>query len=143
MLGKYTVGKKALKFGYKRYGIPGAVASGGAALLGYLAVKRALRSRTGRDDPASVIDPEAVKRVVDEKGVGAVTDPKSLGEVVDESRLNEGVGLDEVGSAAGSEADRMADDPDTVDIDVGDGDGDEEGEGTKSDDGGGPGDPAA
>ncbi|MFC4358565.1 hypothetical protein ACFO0N_11495 [Halobium salinum] len=112
MLGKYTVGKKALKFGYKRFGIPGAVASGGAALLGYLAVKRALNSRVRGGNAESAIDPDAVKRVVDEKGVGAVTDPGTLDEVVDEDRLDTDVDLDEVSDDAESEAENLRDEAD-------------------------------
>lgn len=112
MLGKYTVGKKALKFGYKRYGLPGAVASGGAALLGYLALKRALKSRVGGGNVESAIDPDAVKDVVDEKGVGAVTDPGTLDEVVDEERLDTDVDLGEVGDDAESETESLRDEAD-------------------------------
>lgn len=43
MIGAFTVGKKALLFGYKRYGIPGAILSGGIALAGYVAIRRAIR----------------------------------------------------------------------------------------------------
>ncbi|WP_293031669.1 hypothetical protein [Natronococcus sp.] len=42
MIGAFTVGKKVLLFGYKRYGIPGAIVSGAIFLAGYVAVRRAL-----------------------------------------------------------------------------------------------------
>ncbi len=110
MLGKYTLGKKALKFGYKRYGIPGAVASGGAALAGYVVVRRALRSSTDSDagDIASAVDAGAVKRAVEEKGLGAVTDRETLAAAVDREKLDGAVDMDEVQSAAAKESDEVA-----------------------------------
>jgi len=56
MIGAYTIGKKAVQFGYKRYGIPGAIATGGAALAGYLIVRRALKSSTNGGNVDSAID---------------------------------------------------------------------------------------
>lgn len=46
MIGMAAV-KKAAKHGYKRYGIPGAVVAGLAALLGIRFLKRKLRPNTG------------------------------------------------------------------------------------------------
>ncbi|PSQ08090.1 hypothetical protein BRC97_01560 [Halobacteriales archaeon QS_6_71_20] len=58
MIGAYTVGKRAVKFGYERYGVPGAVASGGAVLAGYLIVRRVLRSPDGGSESGSGSDGE-------------------------------------------------------------------------------------
>ncbi|WP_129112915.1 hypothetical protein [Halegenticoccus tardaugens] len=55
MFGPLTVGKKATKFGYKRFGVPGAVIAGVGAVAGYVAIKRKLASivkDTGEDEPA-------------------------------------------------------------------------------------------
>ena len=99
MFGAYTLGKKAAKFGYKRYGVPGAVASGGMALAGYVVVRRALKSSTSSHsgDVASAVDAGAVKRAVEEKGLGAVTDRGTLD-----------AAIDEVQSAAREESDDVA-----------------------------------
>lgn len=42
MVGVLAIGKKAAKFGYKRYGIPGAIASLVLALGGYRFMKRVM-----------------------------------------------------------------------------------------------------
>ncbi|MFC6824782.1 hypothetical protein [Halopelagius fulvigenes] len=114
MFGAYTIGKKAVKFGYKRYGIPGAVASGGAALAGYVAVRRALKSSTNSKDEnvASAIDAGKIKSAVDERGLGAVTDKETLNTAIDEEKLNTPVDMDEVQSSAAEESDEMTDSPD-------------------------------
>ena len=111
MLGKYTLGKKALEFGYKRYGIPGAVASGGVALAGYVVVRRALRSSTkaDSDDVASAIDAKAVKNAVEERGLGAVTDRETLDAAIDREEIDVPVDMDEVESSAAEESDEVAD----------------------------------
>ncbi|WP_256687486.1 hypothetical protein [Halococcus qingdaonensis] len=49
MLGS-TAAMKAAKKGYKRYGIPGALAAGGGAILGIRFVKRRFLSGTGEND---------------------------------------------------------------------------------------------
>ncbi|WP_121742846.1 hypothetical protein [Natronorubrum halophilum] len=79
MIGALTVGKKAVTFGYKRYGIPGAIASGGIALVGYVAVRRALQSATNADGTTldSAIDAESITNAVDREGLQAVTDVQS------------------------------------------------------------------
>ena len=110
MLGAYTIGKKAVKFGYKRYGVPGAVATGGAALVGYVAVRRALKSSANGENVESAIDAGAVKSAVDERGLSAVTDPGTLNDAVDESQLGSVIDADEVASAAGEETDEMTGD---------------------------------
>jgi len=74
MIGAYTIGKKAVQFGYKRYGIPGAIATGGAALAGYLIVRRALKSSTNGGNVDSAIDAGEIQSAVEEKGLSAVTD---------------------------------------------------------------------
>ncbi|WP_458207498.1 hypothetical protein [Haladaptatus sp. NG-SE-30] len=45
MLGPLTVGKKAAKFGYRRFGKPGAVIFGAGSVGGYFLVKRKFRSK--------------------------------------------------------------------------------------------------
>ncbi|WP_254761474.1 hypothetical protein [Natrinema marinum] len=49
MIGSDTIGKKTATVGDERDGTPGAVASGGAALTGYLVVRRALERSTTPD----------------------------------------------------------------------------------------------
>jgi len=110
MIGAYTIGKKAVKFGYKRYGVPGAVATGGAALVGYVAVKRALKSSSNGENVDSAIDAETIKSAVDEKGLSAVTDKGTLNEAVDERQLDSNVDMDEVASSAEEKTDEMTDD---------------------------------
>ncbi|MFU8867936.1 hypothetical protein [Natronococcus sp.] len=58
MIGALTVGKKALLFGYKRYGIPGAIVSGGIFLAGYVAVRRALRGGADADSLDEALEAE-------------------------------------------------------------------------------------
>ncbi|EMA35161.1 hypothetical protein [Halobiforma nitratireducens] len=81
MIGAYTVGKKAVRFGYNRYGVPGAVASGGVALVAFLAVRRALRSATSEDE----------------------TDA-TLTDAIDTDRLRDEADLEDVGSSVSAEA---------------------------------------
>lgn len=109
MIGAYTIGKKAVKFGYKRYGVPGAVATGGAALVGYVAVRRALRSSSGDGNVDSAIDAGTIKSAVDEEGLSAVTDAETLDEAVDERQLDSDVDMDEVAASADEETDEMID----------------------------------
>lgn len=55
MLGPMTVGKKAASWGYKKYGVPGAVATGAVGVAGYVAVRRAFRRSTDlTEDPVDV-----------------------------------------------------------------------------------------
>lgn len=110
MIGAYTIGKKAVTFGYKRYGIPGAVASGGLALAGYVVVRRALKSATNGDESdsvASAIDAQGVKNAVDERGLAAVTERGTLEDVVDQEALDAPVDMDEVQSSATEESDEV------------------------------------
>ncbi|QLG63660.1 hypothetical protein [Halorarum salinum] len=109
MLGAYAVGKKAVKFGYKRYGVPGAVASGGVALAGYLVVRRALRSSTDSEDVDSAIDVGTIKSAVEEGGLGAVTDRGTLDDAIDENELGTSIDVEEVQSSAEDEADEVRD----------------------------------
>ena len=55
MLGSTAV-IKAGKKGYKRYGVPGALAAGVGALLGIRLVKRMLSPSSGNDDTADTAD---------------------------------------------------------------------------------------
>ncbi|MFC6904413.1 hypothetical protein [Halalkalicoccus tibetensis] len=48
MVGVLAIGKKAASFGYKRYGVPGAIATTLVALGGYYYLKKAL-SGSGSD----------------------------------------------------------------------------------------------
>lgn len=43
MVTTLTIAKKALKFGYKRYGVPGALVSALVAVMGYRYLKKKLR----------------------------------------------------------------------------------------------------
>lgn len=123
MIGAYTIGKKAVKFGYKRYGVPGAVATGGAAMIGYVAVKRALKSSADGENVDSAIDAGTIKSAVDEKGLSAVTDVGTLNEAVDERQLDSDVDMDEVASSADDETDEMTSE-ESDDVDAGGGAGD-------------------
>ena len=44
MIGALSVGTKAAKYGYKAYGLPGAVLAGGAGAAGAVAAKKAASS---------------------------------------------------------------------------------------------------
>ena len=111
MIGAFTVGKKAVTFGYKRYGVPGAVASGGVALLGFVAVQRALRSATEADDDsiAAALDAESIEAAVDERGLEAVTDVGTLEEAIDTDALGGDVDADDVQSSVEDETDEFTD----------------------------------
>ncbi|GAA0222310.1 hypothetical protein ACFFQF_08135 [Haladaptatus pallidirubidus] len=49
MVGPLTVGKKATKFGYRKFGKVGAIAFGAIAVGGYFAVKRKIKAMVGGD----------------------------------------------------------------------------------------------
>ncbi|SIR57529.1 hypothetical protein SAMN05421858_2903 [Haladaptatus litoreus] len=49
MLGPLTVGKKAAKFGYRKFGKVGAVAFGALAVGGYFVVKRKIKTAMSGD----------------------------------------------------------------------------------------------
>lgn len=109
MLGAYTVGKKAVKFGYKRYGLPGAVASGGVAMAGYVIVRRALKSSTNSRNVDSAIDARTIKEAVQERGLGAVTDRGTLDDAIQQDELGTPVDIEEVQSSAEDESDEVTD----------------------------------
>ncbi|WP_137290110.1 hypothetical protein [Natronorubrum halophilum] len=119
MIGALTVGKKAVTFGYKRYGIPGAIASGGIALAGYVAVRRALQSATNADSTTldSAIDAESITNAVDREGLQAVTDVQTLDEAIDTDELRSPVDMDDVQSSVSEDTDGFSDDsePDPAD----------------------------
>lgn len=46
MIGALTVGKKAAKFGYKKYGVPGAVLAGAGGIAGLVVAKKGLKRLT-------------------------------------------------------------------------------------------------
>lgn len=99
-----SLGKKAVRYGYKRAGIPGAIATGSATAVGYLVVKRALESRTGERNVDAAIDTDRIKSAVDEGGVRAVTDRETLESAVDEDQLDSAVDIGNVQSEAENEA---------------------------------------
>ncbi|ELY58285.1 hypothetical protein [Natronococcus jeotgali] len=105
MIGALTVGKKAVTFGYKRFGVPGAVASGGIALAGYVAVRRALQSATESGDVDSAIDATTIEDAVEDDGMGAVTDSEVLEDAIDRDELESDVEMDDVQSSVEDEAD--------------------------------------
>ena len=43
MIGAFTIGKKAAKFGYKNYGVRGAVVAGIGSVVGFILVKKGAR----------------------------------------------------------------------------------------------------
>lgn len=109
MIGAYTIGKKAVTFGYKRYGVPGAVASGGAALAGYLIVRRALKSSTNGGNVDSAIDAGEIQSAVEEKGLGAVTDTGTLDRAINQEEVGSTFDMDAVQSSAEEETDDFTD----------------------------------
>ncbi|WP_226007618.1 hypothetical protein [Natrinema salinisoli] len=109
MIGAYTIGKKAVTFGYKRYGVPGAVASGGAALAGYLIVRRALKSSANDGTVDSAINAGEIQSAVEEKGLGAVTDKGTLDRAIDEEEVGSAFDMDDVQSSAEEETDEFTD----------------------------------
>jgi hypothetical protein len=92
----YRVGKKVLKAGYKRYGIPGAIASGSAAALGYVVLKRTLGSRTESGDIESAIDVGALRSRVSKDGIGAITNRETIESVVDQNELETDIDIGDV-----------------------------------------------
>lgn len=115
MIGALTVGKKAVTFGYKRFGIPGAIASGSVALAGYVAVRRALRSISESEDVDAAIDAGTIEDAVANDGVGAVADRDVLDDAIDRDELGSGVEMDDVQSSVEDEADAAEDEIDGID----------------------------
>ncbi|ELY49765.1 hypothetical protein [Natronorubrum bangense] len=109
MIGALSLGEKAVTFGYKRYGVPGAIASGGVALAGYVAVRRALRSATNADEDTleSAIDTESLTDAVEQEGLEAVTDVQTLDDVIDEEQLRSAVDETDVSSSVGEVTDEF------------------------------------
>ncbi|WP_440769087.1 hypothetical protein [Natronorubrum sp. DTA28] len=100
MLGALSVGKKAVSFGYKRYGVPGAVASGGAVLIGYVVVRRALQAATEADEDSlgAAIDAESLEAAIDQNGLQAVTNVGTIDEAIDREQLRSNVDIGNVQS---------------------------------------------
>lgn len=46
MIGALTVGKKAAKFGYKKYGVPGAILAGAGGVAGLVVAKKGFKRLT-------------------------------------------------------------------------------------------------
>lgn len=114
MIGAFTVGKKAVTFGYKRYGVPGAIASGGIALVGYVAVRRALQAATEADEDSlgAAIDADSLEAAIDRGGLQAVTDTRTLGEVIDTERLRSNVDMSDIQSSVSENPDVFTADED-------------------------------
>ena len=109
MFGPLTIGKKAAKFGYKRYGIPGAVAAGSTGIIGYIAVRRAVKSVVKRKDISGAVDAETIQSAVEEDGLDAVTDRETLESAIDEEKLGTAIDVEDVQSATDEEMDDMDD----------------------------------
>ena len=109
MIGALSLGKKAVTVGYKRYGVPGAIASGGVALAGYVAVRRALQSATNADEETleSAIDAESLTNAVEQEGLEAMTDVQTLEDVIDEDQLRSAVDETDVSSSVGEVTDEF------------------------------------
>lgn len=54
MIGSLTVGKKAAKYGYKAYGVPGAAIAGAGGAIGVAVAKKGLQSAVEIDAGTSV-----------------------------------------------------------------------------------------
>lgn len=108
-----TLGKKALKFGYKRAGIPGAIATGSAAAVGYALVKRSLRSSTDSENVDGAINTQTIKSAVNEDGLSAVTDRDTLESAIDEDELETNVDVGDVQSQAEEKSNDLDQDSDT------------------------------
>ena len=108
-----SLGKKAVKYGYKRAGVPGAIATGSAAAVGYMIVKRALKSRTDEKNVDAAIDTSQIKSAVNKSGISAVTDRKTLESAVDENQLNSDVDIENVQSETEDETDEIDQDSDS------------------------------
>lgn len=111
MLG-FTLGKKALKFGYKRAGIPGAIATGSAAAVGYTLVKRSLKSSTGEKNVDAAIDTNQIKSTINDEGLSAVTDRETLESAIDEDQLGTDVDVGDVQSQAEEKSEDIDQDSD-------------------------------
>ncbi|WP_049904638.1 hypothetical protein [Natrialba asiatica] len=95
MIGLLTVGKKAMTIGYRRYGVPGALAFGALTLAGYVLLRRALDRAAGSERVPSAVDVETIQTAVENEGVGAVADPTTLGDAINPEGINEAFAGDE------------------------------------------------
>ena len=107
-----TLGKKALKFGYKRAGIPGAIATGSAAAVGYALVKRSLKSSTDTENVDAAINTQTIKSAVNEDGLSAVTNRDTLESAIDEDQLETDVDVGDVQSQAEEKSEDLDQDSD-------------------------------
>ncbi|WP_306057845.1 hypothetical protein [Natronococcus wangiae] len=98
MIGALTAGKKAVTFGYKRYGIPGAIAAGGLVLVGYVAVRRAMDAAAESDRINEAVDVKLLLSAVEDEGLDAIADPNLLDEAVNPDRLGSALAMDDVRS---------------------------------------------
>ncbi|MFC4437421.1 MULTISPECIES: hypothetical protein [Natrialbaceae] len=98
MIGALTVGQKAVKFGYKRYGVPGAVAAGGAVLVGYVAVRRALNAAADSDRINESVDVELLQSTAENEGLEAIADPDLLDEAIDPEGQGSSVAMNDLES---------------------------------------------
>lgn len=98
MIGALTVGQKAVKFGYKRYGVPGAIAAGGAVLVGYVAVRRALNAAADSDRINESVDVELLQSAVEDEGLEAIADPNVLDEAIDPESQGSSIAMNDLES---------------------------------------------
>lgn len=56
LFGPLTVGKKAAAWGYRKYGLPGALAAGVVGVAGYLAVRSTIRDALRGENGAEGAD---------------------------------------------------------------------------------------
>lgn len=120
MIGALTVGQKAVKFGYKRYGVPGAVAAGGAVLVGYVAVRRALNAAADSDRINESVDVELLQSTVENEGLEAIADPDVLDEAIDPEGQGSSIAMDDLESEDTGEFDEFSTDDAPDDLDSND-----------------------
>lgn len=113
MIGLLTAGRKAVTYGYKRYGVPGAIAGGGLVVVGYVAIRRAIDAAADSERINEVVDVETLQSAVADDGLEAITDPSTLERAVDPDNLGSTIAMDDVQSEDADEPIEFA--PDELD----------------------------
>lgn len=86
MLDVFTVGRKAAKYGYRKFGVPGAVVAGVGGAVGYRAVKKTAKSVLERRAESDAVETEvkpAGTEVDDSASVSVPVDDAPEGENAD------------------------------------------------------------
>ncbi|MCU4925113.1 hypothetical protein OB905_03805 [Halobacteria archaeon AArc-dxtr1] len=78
-----AIAKKAMSVGYRRYGVPGAVALGVLTVAGYVLLRRLLDTTAQAEHTEQPIDVDTLWSAFDSGGVGALTNPDTLNEAID------------------------------------------------------------